>query len=159
MSLYFEDLPVGHAFTSARRTVTEADVVAFAGVSGDFNPLHTDAVAAAASGFGQRIAHGMLVLSIATGLRQQTGVFTDSHRGLLEIRSWKFGAPVHFGDTIEVLTRVVEARPTAKPERGLVVQAVEVRNQRQEVVQSGELVTLIATRSSAEQPPASGRPQ
>jgi acyl dehydratase len=145
-SLYFEDIAVGARWESARRTVTEADIVAFAGVSGDFNPLHTDELTAADSGFGGRIAHGALVLSIATGLRQQMGLFTGSHRGLLEIRSWRFLAPTRPGDTVDTVTTVKETRLTSGGDRGVVVQAVEVRNQRGETVQSGELVTLIATR-------------
>lgn len=146
--LYFEDIEIGTQWVSARRTVTEADIVAFAGVSGDFNPLHTDEVTAAASGYGGRIAHGALVLSIATGLRQQMGLFEGTHRGLLELRSWKFVAPVRAGDTIDTVSTVTELRPTSKGERGVVTQKVDVRNQDGDVVQAGELVTLIAARGT-----------
>lgn len=145
---YFEDLQVGVSFPTARRTVTEADVVSFAGVSGDFNALHTDEIAASETVFGSRIAHGALILSIATGLRQQTGVFTGTHRGLLEIRSWKFIAPVRPGDTIDALTTITDLRRTSKGDRGVVVQHVDVRNQHGDTVQTGDLITLIATRSS-----------
>ena len=148
-AVYFDDLEVGMHWQSARRTVTEADISAFAGVSGDFNPLHTDEVSASAGAFGGRIAHGALILSIATGLRQQMGLFTGTHRGLLEIRSWKFVAPVRPGDTIDTVTTISEMRPASKGDRGVVVQGVDVRNQRGETVQSGELVTLIATRQGA----------
>jgi acyl dehydratase len=148
-ALYFEDFEVGTRWESARRTVTEADISAFAGVSGDFNPLHTDEVSASAGAYGGRIAHGALVLSIATGLRQQMGIFAGTHRGLLEIRSWRFLGPVRPGDTIDTVTTVSEMRLTSKGDAGVVVQGVEVRNQRGEVVQAGELVTLIAARGRA----------
>ena len=88
--LHFEDVEVGFRFETPRRTITEADLVAFAGVSGDFNPLHTDAVFAAQTIYGERIAHGALIVSLATGLRQRAGLFDGTLMGLLEIRSWRF---------------------------------------------------------------------
>ena len=144
--LYFEDLDVGFRFESASRTVTEADLVAFAGVSGDFNPLHTDAVFAAQTIYGERIAHGALVLSLATGLRQRAGLFDGTLLGLVEIRGWRFVAPVRIGDTIRVRNEVRELRPTSKPDRGIMVQRVEVVNQADDVVNDGELVLLVKRR-------------
>jgi acyl dehydratase len=146
VALYFEDVEVGFRFETPSRTVTEADLVAFAGVSGDFNPLHVDAVYAAGSIYGERIAHGALVLSLATGLRQRVGLFDGTLMGLLEIRSWRFRAPVRIGDTIRVRTEVTELRPTSKPDRGVMVQRVEVVNQDDAVVNEGELVMLIRRR-------------
>jgi acyl dehydratase len=145
--LYFEDLAEGVAFETGRRTVTEADVVNFAGVSGDFNPLHVDAVHAATTPFGRQVAHGLLVLSMVSGLRQRTGVFDGSLVAFLEIRSWRFLRPVFPGDTIRARAEVVQRRETKDPARGVVVQRVEVFNQRDEVVQSGELVLLVRRRS------------
>jgi acyl dehydratase len=144
--LYFEDVEVGLRFETPRRTVTEADIVAFAGVSGDFNPLHTDAVFAAGSIYGERIAHGALVLSLATGLRQRVGLFDGTLMGLLEIRSWRFRAPVLIGDTIRVANEVTELRPTSKPDRGIMVQRVEVLKQDDTVAAGGELVMLLRRR-------------
>jgi acyl dehydratase len=144
--LFFEDVEVGLRFETPRRTVTEADLMAFAGVSGDFNPLHTDAVFAADSIYGERIAHGALVLSLATGLRQRVGLFDGTLMGLLEIRGWRFVAPVRIGDTIRVRSEVTELRPGSKPDRGVMVQRVEVVNQDDAVVNDGELVLLIRRR-------------
>ena len=144
--LYFEDVAVGFRFETPRRTVTEADLMAFAGVSGDFNPLHTDAVFAADSIYGERIAHGALVLSLATGLRQRVGLFDGTLMGLLEIRSWRFNAPVLIGDTIRVANEVTELRPTSKPDRGIMVQRVEVLKQDDTVAAEGELVMLLRRR-------------
>jgi acyl dehydratase len=142
--LYFEDMPVGTRWVSPRRTITEADVSSFAGLSGDFNPLHVDSVFAERGPFGRRVAHGALVFSIATGLRQQMPVFRGSLRAMLELRSWRFLAPVHIGDTLAVITTVASARETSKPDQGLVVQQVDVVNQRGEAVQAGEMVSLVA---------------
>jgi acyl dehydratase len=146
VALHFEDVEVGFRFETPGRTVTEADIVAFAGVSGDFNPLHTDSVFAARSIYGERIAHGALVLSFATGLRQRVGLFDGTLMGLLEIRRWQFVAPVRIGDTIRVATEIAELRETSKPDRGLMVQRVEVLNQDDAVVGSGELVMLLRRR-------------
>jgi acyl dehydratase len=144
--LYFEDVEVGFRFETPSRTVTEADLVAFSGVSGDFNPLHTDAVFAAGSIYGERIAHGALVLSLSTGLRQRVGLFDGTLMGLLEIRRWRFLAPVRIGDTIRVVAEVEELRPTSKPDRGVMVQRVEVVNQVDDVVNDGEFVMLLKRR-------------
>lgn len=144
--LYFEDVEVGFRFETPSRTVTEADLVAFAGVSGDFNPLHTDAAFAAGTIYGERIAHGALVLSFATGLRQRVGLFDGTLLGLLEIRGWRFKAPVRIGDTIRVRNEVTELRPASKPDRGVMVQRVEVVNQGDEVVNDGEFVMLLKRR-------------
>ncbi|MEA2245787.1 MAG: hypothetical protein QOH46_316 [Solirubrobacteraceae bacterium] len=148
MSLFFEDVEVGMRFESPARTITEADVVNFAGVSGDFNPLHTDEAFAATTPYGRRIAHGMLALSVVTGLRQRMGVFDGTLLGFLEIRSWKFRRPVFPGDTIRAVTSVAELRETSKPDRGVMIQGIEVLNQEDEVVQDGEFVTLLRRRAA-----------
>jgi acyl dehydratase len=146
--LHFEDVAVGFRFETPARTVTEADLVAFAGVSGDFNPLHTDSVFAAGSIYGERIAHGALVVSLATGLRQRVGLFDGTLMGLLEIRSWRFLTPVRVGDTIQVVSEVTELRETSKPDRGIMVQRIDVLDQHDAVVQSGEFVMLLRRRDS-----------
>lgn len=148
MPLYFEDFEVGQRFATPARTVTEADVVNFAGVSGDYNPIHTDAEFAKATPFGQRIAHGLLVLSMLTGLRQRSGHFEGTVIAWMEIRNYKFLKPVLIGDTVRGESEILEKRETSKPDRGIVVQRVRVLNQRDEVVQEGEFVTLIRRRSA-----------
>ncbi len=149
MGLFYEDLTVGQVFTTPRRTITEADIVNFAGVSGDFNPLHTDELHARKTPFGQRVAHGLLVFAILTGLRQRTGVFEGTLIAWLEIRRYRFLKPVFIGDTVWGETEVLEMRETSRPDRGIVVQGVRVYNQKEEVVQEGELVTLMRRRSEA----------
>lgn len=149
MGLYFEDLKIGMRFETPARTITEADLVNFAGVSGDFNPLHTDEEFARTTMFGRRIAHGTLVLSMTAGLRQRTGVFEGTLLALLEIRSWRFHKPVYIGDTIRVITEVGDLRQTSKSDRGVLVQRIQVLNQANEVVHEGEFVSLIRRRHSA----------
>jgi acyl dehydratase len=145
-ALYYDDLEPGEIWVSGARTITEADVVAFAGISGDFNPIHVDAEHAASGAFGERIAHGALVLAIATGLRQQQGTFRGSLKAWLGMRDWRFTAPVRFGDTLHVRTEVASTRETKDPTAGLVEQSVSVRNQRDEEVAGGVFVTLMHRR-------------
>ena len=97
--LFFEEMALGQALRTRGRTITEADVVAFAGLSGDFNPMHTDAVYASETEFGQRVAHGALCLSIATGLSYQLGFIEGTVLAFRSL-SWKFSRPVFIGDTI-----------------------------------------------------------
>lgn len=134
--MYFSEYTVGQNFTTGRRTVTEADVVAFAGLSGDFNPLHTDAVFAESTKFGQRIAHGMLVVSISTGLSQTLGIFEGTTMGLLE-QSFVYKAPTFFGDTIHLELEVLATKPTSKPGRGIVTFQSRIVKQDGTIVNDG----------------------
>jgi len=146
--LYFEDMRPGACWQTAARTVTEADIVNFSGVSGDYNWMHIDEQAAAESSFGGRIAHGLLVLSMATGLRMQSGLFNGTVIAFLGIEEWRFAAPVHIGDTIHVSVEIESRRETSTAGRGIVRQRVAVINQRGETVQTGVFVTMIKRRSS-----------
>lgn len=143
MSLFFDDLHEGDVFTTQGRTVTESDVVGFAGVSGDFNPIHLDAVQAAASPFGQRIVYGLLVLSIATGLIDRLGLFRESMIAQLSIEDWRFSAPVFIGDTLHVEVRIESTRLTSAGDRGVVRRRISVLNHREEIVQTGIYTVMI----------------
>ncbi|NLV73397.1 MAG: dehydratase [Chloroflexi bacterium] len=134
---FFEDFTVGDTFDSMARTITEADIVAFAALSGDYNPLHTDAEFARSSPFGQRIAHGLLVLSIASGLAARNG-FIDGTAQAFTTLDWRFRAPVLIGDTIRVQATVTRVRAVVAMGGGLVYLEMRVLNQRDEVVQQGE---------------------
>jgi acyl dehydratase len=133
---FFEDLAVGQEFTSPGRTVTEADIVIFAGLSGDYNVLHTDAEHMKSSIFGERIAHGLLGLSIEQGLAAR-GEPAAAH-GVLSALKWKFKGPIRIGDTIHVRSRITAKNDGADPSRGLVTVDRELVNQLGEVVQEGE---------------------
>ncbi len=138
----FDQFDVGEVITTARRTVTEADIVNFAGLSGDFNPLHTDEVFAKETPFGTRIAHGMLVASIATGLANQLGVFEGTTIALLE-QTVRYRGAVFPGDTIHLELRVADKKESSKPDRGVVTFEATIKNQRGEAVIEGQWVLLM----------------
>lgn len=131
--LTYEEFEMGAKYDGQPRTVTEADVVTFAGLSGDFNPLHTDAETAKSSPFGERIAHGMLTVAMATGMANMTGLMEGTTLALME-QNIKYVAPVMFGDTVRLQMEVIEKRETSKPDRGIVKLAARVFNQRDELV-------------------------
>lgn len=143
--LGYDDLEPGAVFRSGRRTVTEADVVGFAGLSGDFNPLHVDAHAAERSPFRGRVAHGLLVQSIASGLAMQTGIFDGSIVALQEM-VLRFVAPVRLGDTISIELEVEDKEAEPGPRRGWVRFAARVRNHDDVLVVDGEWLTLLHRR-------------
>ena len=143
--LWFEDFELGRVIESARRTVTEADIVAFAGLSGDFNPLHTDDVYARRTPFRGRIAHGLLVQSIASGLANQTGVFDGTIAALAEMVI-RYRAPVRPGDTIRIRLTVTSKESEPSPRRGWVRFETLVSNQTDEVVIEGEWNTILLRR-------------
>jgi len=146
MGRYYEELDVGARYTAPRRTVTEADIGTFAGLTGDFNPLHMDEVFAAQSDFKGRITHGPMIVGMAFGLGSRAGLFDGTVLGLLEI-AWKFVLPVRPGDTISTVIRVLDKRPTKKPDRGVVEVALDVVNQRDELVQSGKAKIMVRLRN------------
>src|SRR3982750_2799460 len=132
---FYEDYAVGDAFITPARTVTETDVTMFAALSGDYNRLHTDSEYAAQGPFGERIAHGLLGLSIVIGLSFRTEIDPDGAVAFLGL-SWKCSGPIKLGDTIHAIIRVADMRTTRDPERGIIVQATQLLNQRDEIVQS-----------------------
>jgi acyl dehydratase len=142
--VFFEDLRIGQEFTSPGRTVTEADIVIFAGLSGDYNVLHTDAEHMKASIFGERIAHGLLGLGIQQGLAAR-GEPAAAH-GLLSSLKWKFKGPIKIGDTVHVLSRIAGKRDGPDAGRGLVTVERRLINQRGEVVQEGETEHVVERR-------------
>ena len=150
--LHWEDLQVGHRAVSPGRTVTEADLVAFAGLSGDYNQLHVDVVYAATKGFeGRRLVHGLLGQAIASGLHTRTWLGTGTQLNMvamLEIR-WNFHGPIFVGDTVTSTVEVAGLRPTSKPDRGLVTLDRRLHNQNGVLVQAGSSVFLMGRRPQA----------
>ena len=144
---WFEEIEVGEEYESPGRTVTESDIVLFAGLSGDYNVLHTDAEFMKSSIFGERIAHGLLGLAIQAGLftRATQAYATIAFAGL----RWKFKGPIKIGDTIRVRAKVTAKKETSKADRGVVTVEREVLNQRDEVVQEGETDLMVERRPAA----------
>jgi acyl dehydratase len=141
--LYWEDWEIGAEFESPGRTVTEADIVTFAGLSGDYNPLHINEEYCKQTQFGTRIAHGPLVYAIAAGLLFQLHLYDDTLIAFLGFDSLKFSKPVKAGDTIRARIKVLETRETSNPERGVMKRQLTVLNQRGEVVQEGVQAFLL----------------
>ena len=122
----------------------------FAGVTGDYSQVHTDAVHMADSGFGQRIAHGLLGLSIAQGLSWRTNYTDGTGIASLGWDKWRFRAPIFFGDTVHARWWAIDKRPSqSRPDAGIVVEHVELCNQRGEVTQQGEHTILVRRRGDA----------
>ena len=147
---YFEDLGVGNTFDSPTRTVTEADLVNFACLSADFNRLHVDAEFAKGTAYGQRIAHGLLVLAVMSGLvtRMQLNQHLEpSLMGLLDIQC-RFPKPTFIGDTLRVRVEVAAKNETSRPDRGVVEFRRQVINQRGEVVVEGTWKLLVRRRAA-----------
>jgi acyl dehydratase len=150
--LYFEDVPLNRPFVTTGRTVTEADVLGFAGLSGDFNSLHVDAHYAATTPFGGRIAHGLLVLAIASGMTTRLPVLLGLNRSLLGMTevTCRWPAPTRIGDSVRVELTFIDKSLTRSGTRGLVTERRRVFNQDSTVVLESEWKLLVAAR---EQPP------
>ncbi len=143
--LYFEEFEIGQIMLTVGRTITEADVVNFAGLSGDYNRIHTDAVYAAQDTFGQRVAHGLLVQSVATGLAVQSGIIEGTVLAFREL-SCKFSLPVFLGDTIHVKIEITDTKAFRRLGGGNITMKYSVINQDDKVVQRGDWVMLIKSK-------------
>ncbi|MBI2161161.1 MAG: MaoC family dehydratase N-terminal domain-containing protein [Candidatus Rokubacteria bacterium] len=139
----WEDFKVGEVLATGRRTVDAGDVSRYAGLSGDFNPLHTDEEFAKTMPFGTRVAHGILTLAISNGQQNLAGWFEGTTIALLGLDKVRFTAPVKFGDTLHTEMTVRETRATSKPDRGVVSFDVVVKNQRGEAVLVYETSVLL----------------
>jgi acyl dehydratase len=145
VGLYFEEFELERPLTTRARTVGEGDITLFAGLVGDFNPLHVDEQYSAATQFGGRIAHGPLTMSMAIGLMSQLNLIDGTALALLNI-NWDFQGPVRIGDTVHARVTPVERKPTRDPSRGIVTLRFEVMNQRDEAIQIGTITLLVKRR-------------
>jgi 3-hydroxybutyryl-CoA dehydratase len=144
---YFEEFAVGKRICTTARTITESDIVAFAGLTGDWNQMHTDAEYASKTMFGERVAHGLLILSIASGLAWQLGFMSGTVDAFLGLE-WKFRAPVKIGDTVHMEAEVSHIRAVSRMGGGMVTMDISVLNQRQEVVQKGVWEVLVKSKGN-----------
>ncbi len=144
---YFEELKVGDEFVTRARTITETDIVYYAGLSWDHNPEHTDAEFAKDSAFKERIAHMLLSLVFANGLSASTGLLRGTARGYLGM-TWRTLCVCKAGDTLHVKETILEKKASPRRDMGIVTIGIEVINQRSEVVNRGERTMLVAYKPS-----------
>lgn len=149
-AIFFDDIEDGAVFYSRGRTITEADNVIFTGLSGNYHSIHTDEEFAKKTQFGQRVVHGLLGLSIATGMQNQTVQGTWKNAIFLELLNWKFLKPIYIGDTLKLEVRIASKRLTRKPQWGVVQTDRALINQRGEKVQSGFSNIMVWTRAGGE---------
>ena len=143
--LFLEDFEIGRAYVSPARTVTEADVVNFAGISGDFNPLHMDEEFARQGPFGKRIAHGALGFIISTGLSNQMGIYEGTTIAFMEC-TVKYPAPLCIGDTVHAVVTPTETRHSSKPGKGILKQSLRLVNQNGTTVMESDQVLMMKSR-------------
>jgi acyl dehydratase len=143
---YFDELEVGQEFITPSRTITESDVGLFAGLTGDYNPMHTDEEFAKKSAFGGRIVHGLLGLSIANSLFFRLGIEDGTANAFLAVE-WTFKAPIRINDTIHAEVVISEMRESrSRPDQGIVTMDVSVLNQKGDVVQQGKWIKMMDRR-------------
>lgn len=149
-AMYYEDIVEGSSFVSRGRTITEADNVIFTGLSGNYHSIHTDEVFASKTQFGQRVVHGLLGLSIVTGMQNQTPMGTWKNAIFLELVSWKFLKPIFIGDTVTLHARIASKRTTSKVQWGIVQTERTLVNQDGEALQHGLSNVMVWTRKGEE---------
>lgn len=144
--MYFEDFEVGQKLATAGRTITETDIVMFAGLTGDFNQIHVDAEYSKTTPFGARVGHGLLGLSYASGLIVQTGIMSGTIMAFREITEWKFIKPIFIGDTVHVETEVLVTKALPRIGGGSINLQVELKNQTGETLMKGVWTALFLSR-------------
>jgi acyl dehydratase len=146
MGHYFEEFQVGEKVTTQARKVTEGDIMTFAGLTGDDNRIHTDAEFSRTGPFGKRVAHGLLGLSIASGLLWQTGILDGTVIAFREVNEWKFVKPVFIDDVVQAQLEAVETKALPRIGGGSVIVNVELRNQDNDVCMRGKWTLLVMSR-------------
>ncbi len=144
--LCFEEFQIGDSLVSPGRTITEADLVAFCGLSGDYNELHSNEEYARKRLFGKRIAHGLLGLSVASGLASRLGLMEGTAQAFMGLE-WKFKNPIFIGDTIYLRAAVAGRREIKRLSGGLIFFKMALLNQNEQVVQEGQWTVLIRSRA------------
>ncbi len=144
--LYFEDFAVGDGGVTQGRTITETDIVNFAALTGDWNAIHVDKEYASKGMFGERIAHGLLGLSVASGLAVQLGFMRETVIAFMGLSDWRFKAPMKIGDTIRTRLTVTQCKDMRRLGGGIITLDVEILNQRDEVTQQGGWSLLVKSK-------------
>ncbi len=146
VGLYFEDFVIDKEYESPGRTITETDLVMYAGLSGDYNQLHTDEdYSKKVSMYGRRIFHGLFGLTLVEGLKSRVGLFEGTSMASLEWR-WTFKKALFIGDTVRVKWKIIKKKETSKPDRGVITEFLQLVNQNDEVTAEGEHVVMMRRR-------------
>jgi len=153
--LFFDEFTPGRRFITTERTITEEDITEYAGLTGDDDPMHTDAAYAARHFFGRQVAHGLLGLSIGSGLAVQLGIMDGTLLAFREVLDWKFSAPICIGDTIQAVIVVSAVKAVPRLGAGLVTLYTEINNQAGRIVQHGKWSVLIRNREGTGEQEAS----
>lgn len=146
MGMYFEEFKTGDKMTTGSRVVSDADIMAFAELTGDDNRIHTDEEFSKAGPFGKRVAHGLLGLSITMGLAWKMGILDGTVLAFREINEWKFIKPVFIGDVVQADLNIVETKALPRIGGGSVVMVAELKNQQDEVCMKGKLSVLVMSK-------------
>ena len=144
--LYFEEFSVGQKIMTEKRTVTDKDIMTFAELTGDNNRIHTDEAFSKAGPFGKRIAHGLLGLSIASGLAWQMGILDGTVIAFREVNEWKFIKPIFIDDAMHAELNITETKALPRIGAGSVVISVELKNQNEEVCMRGSWTMLVMSK-------------
>jgi 3-hydroxybutyryl-CoA dehydratase len=144
---HWNEFTVGETLETAGRTIEAGDVHLFAGLSGDFNPMHINEVHASKALFGTRIAHGLLTLAVSSGQLNQLGVFEGTTLGFLGLDNVRFSNPVRFGDTVTTRATITNTRESSKPGRGVVSMRIDVTNQDDQVVLAYDQALLMSAKT------------
>ncbi len=144
--LYFEEFSAGQKIMTEGRTVSDQDIVTFAGLTGDNNRIHLDEKFSQAGPFGRRIAHGLLGLSIASGLAWRTGILDGTVIAFREVDEWKFIKPIFIGDTVHAELNIIETKAMPRIGGGSVLITTELKNQQDEICMKGNWAILIMSK-------------
>ena len=149
MGRYFEEFHVGETISTQARAVTDSDIMTFAALTADNNRIHTDAEFSRTGPFGKRISHGLLGLSIASGLLWQTGILDGTVIAFREINEWKFVKPIFIDDIVHAELEALETKALPRIGGGSVIVGVELKNQDNDVCMRGKWTLLVMSRPKA----------
>lgn len=149
MGRYFEEFHVGETISTQARVVTDSDIMTFAALTGDNNRIHTDAEFSRTGPFGKRISHGLLGLSLASGLLWQTGILDGTVIAFREINEWKFVKPIFIDDVVHAELEALETKALPRIGGGSVIVGVELKNQDNDVCMRGKWTLLVMSRPKA----------
>ena len=152
MGMYFEEFSVGKKIVTGERIVTSDDIMKFADLTGDNNRIHTDSEFSKTTPFGQRIAHGLLGLSLASGLAWQTGILDGTVIAFREVNEWKFIKPIFIGDQVYAELSVAETKALPRIGGGAVMLEAQLKNQKDEVCMKGSWNILVLSKPKESKP-------